>query len=159
MHAVLLKGRGRIKLKVYLDNCCYNRPYDDQNQIRIELETKSKLFIQQLIVDQKIELVSSYIAQIENSDNPFIIRRGSIKRFLKLASLSIEESPELISIAENLKKIGLKTKDALHVACAIIADCDYFISTDDRILKHKDERIKIAGPVEFILIWEGIKNE
>lgn len=33
------------KLKLYLDNCCFNRPYDDQNQLIIELETKAKLFV------------------------------------------------------------------------------------------------------------------
>ena len=32
-------------LRIYLDNCCYNRPYDDQNQLRIELETKSKAIV------------------------------------------------------------------------------------------------------------------
>ena len=42
------------KFKIYLDNCCYNRPYDDQTQLRIELETKAKLFIQQQIIEDKI---------------------------------------------------------------------------------------------------------
>ena len=32
-----------MQRKVYLDNCCYNRPYDDQTQLRIELETKAKI--------------------------------------------------------------------------------------------------------------------
>jgi len=36
-------------MRVYLDNCCYNRPYDDQTQMRINLETQAKLYIQQLI--------------------------------------------------------------------------------------------------------------
>jgi len=40
-------------IKIYLDNCCYNRPYDDQTQLRIELETKAKLFIQQKITEHK----------------------------------------------------------------------------------------------------------
>lgn len=31
-------------MKIYLDNCCYNRPYDDQSQVRIQLETQAKLF-------------------------------------------------------------------------------------------------------------------
>lgn len=25
-------------IKLYLDNCCFNRPYDDQNQLRIEID-------------------------------------------------------------------------------------------------------------------------
>lgn len=50
------------KVLIYLDNCCYNRPYDDQSQIRINLETQAKLYIQKLIVDKKIELVYSYMS-------------------------------------------------------------------------------------------------
>ena len=45
------------KIKIYLDNCCFNRPYDDQTQERIYLESIAKMYIQQLIVDNKIEFV------------------------------------------------------------------------------------------------------
>jgi len=31
-------------------------------------------------------------------------------------------------------ELGLKSKDALHIACAIEMQCDYFITTDDQIL-------------------------
>ena len=34
-------------MKIYLDNCCFNRPYDDQTQIRISLETQAKLYVQE----------------------------------------------------------------------------------------------------------------
>lgn len=44
-------------MRIYLDNCCYNRPFDDQSQIRIALESQAKLYIQRLIVEKKIELV------------------------------------------------------------------------------------------------------
>ena len=41
-------------MRVYLDNCCYNRPYDDQTSTTISLETQAKLKIQELIKNQKI---------------------------------------------------------------------------------------------------------
>ncbi len=34
------------KIRIYLDNCCFNRPYDDQDQIKIRLESEAKLEIQ-----------------------------------------------------------------------------------------------------------------
>ena len=58
-----------VLLKIYLDNCCYNRPYDDQSQIRISLETQAKLYIQNLVKDKQIELVTSYILEYENGKN------------------------------------------------------------------------------------------
>ena len=63
------------KLRVYLDNCSYNRPFDDQTQIKIALETDAKRYIQQLIVDKSIDLVYSYVNRLENNDNPFPTRK------------------------------------------------------------------------------------
>ncbi len=69
------------KVLVYLDNCCFNRPYDDQSQVWINLETQAKLYIQKLIVDKKIEFVYSYMSRYENSQNPFKIRKDTIAIF------------------------------------------------------------------------------
>ena len=52
-------------MRVYLDNCCYNRPYDDQSYMRIHLETQAKLYIQEMIKEKKIELVNSYMLEYE----------------------------------------------------------------------------------------------
>jgi len=43
-----------MKYRIYLDNCCFNRPYDDQKQLRIYLETQAKLHIQSLVYEKKI---------------------------------------------------------------------------------------------------------
>ena len=52
-------------MKIYLDNCCFNRPYDDQTQIRISLETQAKLYIQDLVKRKQIDLVTSYVLWFE----------------------------------------------------------------------------------------------
>ena len=43
-------------MKIYLDNCCFNRPFDDQKQLQIKLETEAKLDIQERIIQGKLEL-------------------------------------------------------------------------------------------------------
>ena len=30
-------------MRVYLDNCCYNRPFDDQNQLKIAIESAANI--------------------------------------------------------------------------------------------------------------------
>jgi len=142
-------------LKIYLDTCCYNRPYDDQTQLRIELETKAKLFIQQQITENKISLVISVILEYENNDNPYELRKSVINDFIKHAGVNVDKSEEVLNIAREISQKGLKTKDASHLACAIYAKCDYFLTTDDRVLKYKDERIRIINPVDFIIL-EGV---
>ena len=57
-------------MRIYLDNCCYNRPYDDQTQLRISLETQAKLYTQNLIRTGMLELVSSYVLRYEIALNP-----------------------------------------------------------------------------------------
>ncbi|MCL1996209.1 MAG: PIN domain-containing protein [Defluviitaleaceae bacterium] len=143
-----------MKCKIYLDNCCFNRPYDDQTQLKIELEKRAKLRIQEMIVAGRLELVASYILEFENDDNPYAERRFVIENFLKYATLNMDESDEVLNIANAVKDRGLKTKDALHVACAIIAKCDYLITTDARFLKFTDSRIRIISPIEFIIETE-----
>ena len=58
-----------MSLKVYLDNCCFNRPFDDQMHIRIRIETEAKLYIQLKIVQRDFLLTWSYILDYENSMN------------------------------------------------------------------------------------------
>ena len=33
-------------MRVYWDNCCYNRPFDEQAQLRVRLETEAKMEVQ-----------------------------------------------------------------------------------------------------------------
>ncbi|MCL2361038.1 MAG: PIN domain-containing protein [Defluviitaleaceae bacterium] len=142
-------------IRVYLDNCCYNRPYDDQSQLKIELETKAKLKIQEMIVDGKLELVSSYILEQENDDNPYIERKFAISGFFKYAIVDIDETLEIIEIALQARGAGLKVKDSLHLACAIVTNCDYLLTTDKGFLNYKNRRIRIVNPMQFILEMEG----
>ena len=141
-------------IKVYLDNCCFNRPYDDQTQLRIELEAKAKLHIQQQIVEKKILFASSVILEFENNNNPYHMRQIVIKDFIQYATEYVSGSNEILTLAREINQKGIKTKDASHLACAIYAKCDYFITTDDQLLKYSDERIRIINPVDFIKIEE-----
>ena len=54
-------------MRIYLDNCCFNRPYDDQSQFKITMETRAKLHIQREIMNGKYELVCSSMLEYENS--------------------------------------------------------------------------------------------
>jgi len=65
-------------MKVYLDNCAYNRPFDDQRAIIVNIETRAKLVVQQMIKDAELELLWSDVLDYENNDNPFEERRFKI---------------------------------------------------------------------------------
>ena len=67
-------------MRLYLDNCCFNRPFDDQQQLKIKLETDAKLFIQQELLDKKYELAWSYVLDYEIEINPFEERKEKFRQ-------------------------------------------------------------------------------
>ena len=145
-------------MKIYLDNCCYNRPYDDQSQLRISLETQAKLHIQDLVKHKKTDLVTSYVLWYENSQNPFEVRKLSISEFIQENTaeyIDVDKAEDIRTKAEEIMKTGVKMKDAYHIACAIYAKCNYFLTTDDRLLKYASEEIQMLNPIDFIRRWEG----
>ena len=146
------------KLRIYLDMCCYNRPYDNQSQSRIAKEAQSKLHIQDLIVGGELELVWSYILDYECSCNPFEIRRSFIKDFMS-KNIKLYVGAERDDIITQMAKIimgtGVKEKDAYHLASAMYSDCDFFLTTDKRLLKFKNNRINMINPIDFVEEMEG----
>jgi len=143
-------------MRIYLDNCCYNRPFDNQSQIRVYIESHAKLFVQEKIRVKEIELVWSYILDYENSFNPFKERQSVIKKWKRRAILDISENPQVLRNAQLVVDKGIKSKDALHVACAIEGNCEYFLTTDDLVLRRlKDfDKIIVINPVNFVNLLE-----
>ena len=140
------------KVRVYLDNCAYNRPYDDQSQAKIELETQAKLKIQRLIKNRQIELVSSYMSLYECGENPDQSKAALITDFINSyssAHVSIDHKADIEEKAAEIMKTGIKFKDACHIASAIYAKADYLISTDSRLLKYNTDKTKLMNPIDF----------
>jgi predicted nucleic acid-binding protein len=144
------------KIKVYLDNCAYNRPFDDQKQLRISLETQAKLYIQSLIENEEIDLVWSYVCELENYNNPFENKKFSIAKFSENAKYSIIENINILTTANKIMQSGIDPVDSLHLSCAINAGVDYFITVDDRLLRYKIKDIEIIDPIMFIKKWGNI---
>ena len=139
-------------MRIYLDNCAFNRPFDDQSQIRIRLESEAKLYIQEKIKRQEIELVWSYILDFENEQNPFEERKRAIEKWKSVAVLDIEETQELLAAANSLVKEEIRAKDALHVASAIEGKAGYFLTTDDKLIKKLSSiaEIQVINPVDMV---------
>lgn len=158
----LKKLKRRLDMRVYLDNCCYNRPYDDQSQLRISLESQAKLHVQTMIRDGEIQLASSYMLIYENSKNRSETKRRAIEQFVaNNTSVYIDEthSSEVENLAETIAATGVKSADAIHTACAILTKSDYLLTTDDRLLKYKNDNIMIVNPTEFIRLIGGTNDE
>ena len=145
--------------KIYLDNCCYNRPFDEQEQNLIILETEAKLIIQNKVKKGVLSLVWSFMLDSENHDNPSEEKREAIKPWKKIASEYCPASRDILEDAKKYMKLGLKHKDAIHLACAVKQKCDYLITTDKKFNNKNGlvREIEIVNPIAFILETEESK--
>ncbi len=91
-------------MRLYLDNCMFNRPFDNQSDIRILLETEAKLKIQEKIRLGTYELVWSYILDYENSKNPFRERRKQIGKWKRYASINMEAKEGVVDLAKSFHR-------------------------------------------------------
>jgi len=141
-------------MKIYLDLCVYNRPFDDQGQPRIVVETVEFMFLLEKAINKEMTIINSCVLEYENSKSPLIDRRDKIEDLLKIASDYVRYSERLENRAEEIEKRGFMAMDALHIACAEAAKSDFFITCDDLLLRkgkaNKDKlKVRIVGLMEF----------
>jgi predicted nucleic acid-binding protein len=53
-------------------------------------------------------------------------------------------------MAVGYMKLGLRQKDAAHVACAEYSKADYFLTTDKKILNKRVTAVVLMNPIDFI---------
>ena len=80
----------------------------------------------------------------------------SIERWKKNAIIHVLESKTILRQAMDLEAMGIKTKDSLHIACAIEANCNDFLTTDDILINRLAglDRLRVINPVSFASFWE-----
>ena len=137
-------------VKVYLDNCCFNRPFDDQSSLVVRLETESKLHIQELIRQGMLKLCWSFVLDFENGANPFEEVRNRIAEWKKLASFDCDLTDDIAIKAARLMALGLRQMDASHIACAVFLGADCFLTTDNKILNKQVTGIQVMNPIDFV---------
>ena len=140
--------------KIYLDICTFCRPFDDQRQIRIRMETDAYFLIIRAIEQNLYRPVISpvHFAEIEAIKKlPEKLEMRGLLRRLK-TKLSFNEE-QVRDRTEELISLNFGIADAAHVAFAETAS-DGFITCDDTLLrkciKHKIA-VPVFNPVEFAL--------
>jgi predicted nucleic acid-binding protein len=140
--------------KIYLDNCCLNRPFDDQTQVRVRLESEAVLLILSRIEQGEWSWVGSDVLADEIEQTPDIGKRSRLQVVAGYIQNMVGIDVQELERANELQELGFQSYDALHVACAESAKTDIFLTTDDRLLKlakrmSKKLHIMVANP----LVW------
>lgn len=143
-------------MKIYLDNCCYNRPFDDQTQERIHLESEAILTILKRGEIGVYQIIGSDILRLEIERMSDGVKKQRVKELYQVASMSISYSEEIKDrAAEIVSTSKIRNFDSLHIASAEVAGVDVLITTDDKLEKMAAKlnlKIKVMNPLKFA--WE-----
>ncbi len=142
-------------MRLYLDVCSLNRPYDDPSIDRNRLEAEAVMIMLGRVSDGRHWLVSSEIIDREVAACPDLEKAELVKETLRLAKQRVVlTTADLVRFRE-LAGLGFPKLDALHLACAEAAKCDYFVTTDDKLTKRaKAQRralaVVVVNPLTFV---------
>ena len=142
-------------MKIYLDVCCLNRPFDDQRQDRVRLEAEAVLLILSHVQAGDWQWISSEAMGFEIEQASDSERKERIKLLLTQVqrTILVEQAEE--TRARQLETLGVHTFDALHLACAESGKVDVFLTTDDRLLRlavrqANQMRVKVQNPLTWL---------
>ncbi len=145
-------------MKIYMDSCCYNRPFDDQTQERIRLESEAILTILKRGQTGKYKIIGSSILELEIDQMHDERKKRNVSELYKVTNLSILYTDEIRERAREIVNMSnIKTFDSLHVAAAESANADVLLTTDDKFEKiaaKLDLKVRVLNPLKFI--WEVI---
>jgi predicted nucleic acid-binding protein len=148
-------------MRIYLDVCCLNRPFDDHAQDRVRLEAEAVLTILEPGHTERWMLLGSEVIDFEISKIPDEDRRQKVNLLASLLEPIIEIDEKTAKQALELTELGFGAFDALHIACAEQGGADVFLTTDDdlirKALQHaKNFKVRLENPVKWLM--EGIEK-
>jgi predicted nucleic acid-binding protein len=142
-------------LRLYIDNSALNRPFDDQTQPRIWLETLSVIFILTMIEAGEAEMIASEVHFLENEESADRRRQEFVTRVLTLAPRTMRIDERIVGRAEVLQRLHLSAPDALHLSAAETAASTHFITCDDRLIRRYRGKLAVTTPQAFITLLGG----
>jgi len=142
-------------MKIYFDTCCLNRPFDDQRQPRVRLESEAVTLILEKIYQREWEWIGSDVLVYELGQTKDVERR---ERLILLAGQSnqvVETTEKILGRAERIESSGFESYDAIHLASAEHAKADIFLTTDDSLQKIANRNKKlfsfvVINPVKWL---------
>jgi predicted nucleic acid-binding protein len=142
-------------MRIYLDTCTLQRPFDDQSQARIKLESEATLEIISAIEQGKLELISSEVLEyeLEMSKQPHRIK--FVRKALELAKQTVTLTETHRTLANQYTDQGVKAIDALHLAVANETKAHFLSTYDDRFF-NASKRIdnlncNLTNPTQFVI--------
>lgn len=145
-------------MTIYMDACCLNRPFDDQTQDKIRIESDAILAILSYCLSGEWQLISSEVLDYEIDSMLDKWKKSKVKQLCKLATDKIVLNDIIKKRAIELQTHGIKAFDSLHLASAEHTKVDVFLTTDRKLLNAAiklNMSIIIANPLNWFMEVDG----
>lgn len=145
-------------MTIYLDNCCYNRPFDDQTQERIHLESEVILAVLKMGQMKRAVIVGSEILELEMNRMQDENKKRKVLDLYRVANMHILYTERIKKRSADIMSVSkIHTFDSLHIAAAEEANADVLLTTDDKFEKMAEKlelKTRVVNPLKFA--WEVI---
>ena len=139
-------------MKIYMDVCCLNRPFDDQSQDRIYLEAEAILAILPHCQGGEWLLVTSDIIDYELSNLTNQVKLQRIRGICSVAEERITVTQVVKDLSKSFQNGGVKLVDSLHLALCEIYGITVLLTTDDQFISSA-AKLKINTRVINPIVW------
>jgi len=149
---------------IYLDTCCYCRPFDNRAhyaQERVRQEITAIMDIVRMCGMSGTPILGSVIVSAEIDDIGNYGKRERVRGFYgEVISEELKITDSVTVRAQELNALGLGGRDAYHTAFSEAVGVAFVLTTDDRFQRVADKivlRTKVINPINFLgeyLIWQ-----
>ena len=139
-------------MKIYMDACCLNRPFDAQKQDRVRVEAEAILNILEYCQNGAWTLAASKALDFELAQCPDPIKLAGMRTLYAIAQSRLAVTERVKIRSREFRQQGFSFFDSLHVALAEAYQQDVFLTTDDRLYRAATAirpEIRVLNPV----IW------
>lgn len=154
--ATLVFDPYNLWMRIYLDACCVNRPFDDQTQQRVRIESEAIRLILEACGQGSHRWVTSEVVEDELRRTPDAQRRSMALDLLRFADEHLMITPQAIALARGYVTQGIGPVDALHLALAEAGACDMLLTTDDDFVRRARSvrpapNVNVDNPARWVM--------
>ena len=148
------------QMRIYLDTCCFNRPFDQMEQDRVAVEAEAVLRILARVESNDWLLCSSDAVLFEIGKIPYLIQREACLAMARLSQVQLRLTADVATQAKRFAEMGFGVYDAAHLAFALHGQVELFFTVDDRLLR-KAAGCKILLPFAVVnpAVWLATQNQ
>ncbi|MCD7846946.1 MAG: PIN domain-containing protein [Oscillospiraceae bacterium] len=141
-------------MKVYLDSCCYNRPFDGTTQERVNVEADAILRILRKGEIGEIEIIGSEIILLELWNMSDLVKKQNVLGLYRVTHSQVVLTDEIFSRSRQImSESNIRRKDSLQIASAEAAGADVMLTTDDkleRMASRMNLGVRVMNPVKLL---------